>query len=377
MRAHAALTHPALGEPPKRTSRSTADAFIAERVVLLLTPSRGLGGGIERYVATVEWAFAEQRVDCHRIDLSQSGALGHARMLSEALRNLGGIVGPIRLVVAHRALLPVASILAQKSIISGITVVCHGSEVWGGKLRPRANFESLLMRRHAVRVVAVSSFTAGVLARERGCIVLPPGLSGDWFHELTRAAAAAVSARSGIRLLTAFRLADWEDKGLPQLIDAVVALARPDVSLTVCGSGEPPPGLLRLVGRHSWCDLRVGLSDHELASELASADLFVLATRTRAGRHPSGEGFGLVLLEAQVAGTPVVAPAYGGSRDSYLDGVTGLAPVNDSAGALADVLAQLVNDPACLAKMSARAAAWSRESFAPERYAWLAVEKLL
>ena len=41
--------------------------------VMLLTPSRGLGGGIERYVATLEWAFAAEGVEFSRVDLQGSG----------------------------------------------------------------------------------------------------------------------------------------------------------------------------------------------------------------------------------------------------------------------------------------------------------------
>ena len=78
------------------------------------------------------------------------------------------------------------------------------------------------------------------------------------------------------------------------------------------------------------------------AAELAAADLFILATRTRRGRRACGEGFGLVLLEAQAAGTPVVGPAYGGSRDAYMESVTGVAPVGESAEALAVVLGDLL-----------------------------------
>ena len=120
-----------------------------------------------------------------------------------------------------------------------------------------------------------------------------------------------------------------------------------------------------------------GLTDQDLARQFASADLFVLATRTRPGRQPSGEGFGLVLLEAQVAGTPVVAPAYGGSHDAYIHGVTGDAPIDETASALGDVLDRLLRDPDQLARMSKHAAEWARECFAPDRYAALAVDRLL
>ena len=66
-----------------------------------------------------------------------------------------------------------------------------------------------------------------------------------------------------------------------------------------------------LAREHPFCTFRGQLTDQELADELAAADIFVLATRTRSGRNAYGESFGLVLLEAQVAGTVVVGPAFG------------------------------------------------------------------
>jgi phosphatidyl-myo-inositol dimannoside synthase len=233
------------------------------------------------------------------------------------------------------------------------------------------------MRGAGVRVVAASSFTAGALLRDCRATVLPPALSREWFDTLAAAAAGRRGVGPGIRLATAFRLAQWRGKGLPQLMEAVVALGRPDVCLTICGSGKPPTDLLRLVSEHSWCVLRPGLSDGDLAHELATADLFVLATQTGSGRGAVGEGFGLVLLEAQAAGTPVIAPAYGGSREAYVEGVTGVAPVDESAEALTRTLDDLLKNPARLAWMGAHAAQWAREAFAPERYAQLAVRRLL
>ena len=177
--------------------------------------------------------------------------------------------------------------------------------------------------------------------------------------------------------MTAFRLEQWQGKGLPQLLDAVAALGRSDVRVTVCGSGDPSAELKQLLKRYDRCTLKAGLSDWELARELAGADLFVLATRTRGGGSPSGEGFGLVLLEAQVAGTAVVAPAHGGSRDAYIEGVTGMAPTDESSESLMRVLRDLTSDPARLREMGIQAAGWAQECYSPERYAALAVSRLL
>jgi glycosyltransferase involved in cell wall biosynthesis len=154
-------------------------------------------------------------------------------------------------------------------------------------------------------------------------------------------------------------------------------LGRPDVCLTICGSENPPTDLLRLVSEYSWCVLRPDLSDDDLAHELAAADLFVPATQTRSGRGAVGEGFGLVLLEAQAAGTPVIAPAYGGSHEAYIEGVTGVAQVDESAEALTTTLHDLLKDPARLAWMGRHAAQWTRQAVTPERHAQLAVRSLL
>jgi phosphatidylinositol alpha-1,6-mannosyltransferase len=254
-----------------------------------------------------------------------------------------------------------------------VTLVCHGIEVWGPRLRARHVCESYLMRRPGVRVVAVSSFTAGVPARDCPEAILPPGLSPGWFSTLTGAAASAAGRRDGRpRLVTAFRLADWRDKGLPELLQAVENLHTDDVCVTVC-SREPPDGLRDLVASHPPCVLRAGLSDRELAA----ADLCVLATRTRLGRRAYGEGFGLILIEAQVAGTPVVAPAYGGSHEAFVDGITGAAPQDESAESLRRTLGHLLRDRQRLEQMSTCAAEWARSTFSPERYAPLAVARLL
>jgi phosphatidyl-myo-inositol dimannoside synthase len=381
---------PASLGPAARPARGGARAECA----LLLTPSRGLGGGIERYLQTVESAFHDAGVASHRVDLTHPGPAGHRVLLAEAGSVLASIAGPARprLVVGHRSLLPVAALLARTRRVDGISVVCHGSDVWQSRRTPRSALERWLMSRHDVRLVAVSSFTAGVLLSRGLATILPPGLSRAWFGELVRAAgkvaagregaapdAAAPDAtsRSGLGVMTAFRLAEWRDKGLPQLIAALTALGRDDVRLTVCGSGAAPADLVAHVRRYPWCTLCPGLDDAELAARFAQASLFVLATRTRPGRRPSGEGFGLVLLEAQVAGTAVVGPAHGGSPAAYLDGITGETPRDESIPALAQVLDGLLARPARLGRMGARGAQWARARFDPDRYAALAVERLL
>ena len=167
---------------------------------LVLAPSRGRGGGIERYVETLEWAFAAEGVEYRRIDLHGSGLAAQARLLAQSRRQLRASKAPARLIVAHRALLPAASLLSSETANRGISLLCHGVDVWGSQLRARWLVEQHLMRRTRVRVVAVSSFTAGVLAAGCPATILPPGLTQEWFDTLVDASTTVQRRDPGFHL---------------------------------------------------------------------------------------------------------------------------------------------------------------------------------
>ena len=101
--------------------------------VLLLSSSHGLGGGIERYVQTLESAFAATGVACQRPGLCGCGAGAHARRLAQSRAILRAAREPARQGVAHRALRPVAPLLAR--ISPGAPRwdrSCTGTSVQGG-----------------------------------------------------------------------------------------------------------------------------------------------------------------------------------------------------------------------------------------------------
>lgn len=345
--------------------------------VLLLAPSQGLGGGIERYVETVESVFHRHGVRYRRLNLISPGhphnLRGKFRFMRTVRRALRESSGPTRLVLAHCNLLPVVRVVAQVPNYAGATVILHGAEIWNGrKVRSHR-----LMRRSDVRVVTVSNFSAGAVAKTAPANVLYPGVSPAWYRTLVAAGIEARRAPGERNLVTVFRLDDWREKGLPTLIDAVRLIGDDRVRLTVCGSGSVTGELVRATSPYEWCRLAPGLSDHDLAQHLADADVFILATRTRPGKRACGEGFGLVLLEAQLAGTPVVAPAYGGSGEAFVPGVTGLAPLDETPEALASALGALLRDDERRLEMGRAAARWSTVCFEPARYGQQVVRTLL
>ena len=112
-------------------------------------------------------------------------------------------------------------------------------------------------------------------------------------------------------------------KGGPCLIKASDDLRSRDrtLHLTIAGRGPVTSELARAVEASDWLHLVTSPSDQELDRLYLQSDVFVLATRTGLQRGAqSGEGFGIVLVEAVLAGLPVIAPAFGGSADAYLEG---------------------------------------------------------
>jgi glycosyltransferase involved in cell wall biosynthesis len=280
---------------------------------------------------------------------------------------------PVFLIFAHSNFLPLVRILARSRNYAGSAVIFHGSELLQSPgIRGRR-----LLRRRDVRVIAVSNFLAGVLAKTCPVNVLSPGLTQSWYTALAEAASNVRSDPNEFRIVTAFRFGAWRDKGLRTLVEAVDMLADDRIRLAVCGSGVASCELIELTRRYPWCTIEANLAEGSLAERFAAADLFVLATCVRRGATVAGEGFGLVLVEAQIAGTAVVAPPYGGSADAYLAGVTGCAPVDETPTTLAHVIKNLLHDKARRMEMSADAAAWSRKRFNPTTYSNHVVETLL
>jgi rhamnosyl/mannosyltransferase len=139
-------------------------------------------------------------------------------------------------------------------------------------------------------------------------------------------------------LLFVGRLAYY--KGVEYLLDAMVAV---EADLLVVGDGERREALERRA-RQRGVEGKVSflgrVSDETLAGCYAAADVFVLPSV-----EPS-EAFGVVQLEAMATGIPVVnTDLPTGVPWVSPDGETGYTVPPRDAGALADALADLLDDP--------------------------------
>lgn len=123
---------------------------------------------------------------------------------------------------------------------------------------------------------------------------------------------------NGKVILTAARLTPW--KGVDRLIILLPYLRElvPDANLVVVGDGPERVNLERQARQMGVCDaVRFAgqVPRDRVALYLRAADVFVL--------HSGYEGLPHIILEAMLAGTPVVASAKGGIPELVEDGVTG------------------------------------------------------
>jgi phosphatidylinositol alpha-mannosyltransferase len=142
---------------------------------------------------------------------------------------------------------------------------------------------------------------------------------------------------------------DEARKGMNVLIPALEQLApdRPDLRLLVAGRGEAEefldevPAVLR-----DRIDLMGQVSEHDKARMLKSVDVYCAP-------NTGQESFGIILLEAMAAQTPIVASELEAFKRVLDGGVAGqLFPIGDSAG-LARELARVLDDPALAARLVA------------------------
>jgi phosphatidylinositol alpha-1,6-mannosyltransferase len=190
--------------------------------------------------------------------------------------------------------------------------------------------------RRAAGVLPISRATAAKAAREFGLDngrmeVVTPGLPFSSGPPVNSKPAAGgpegreVRQRLGIGpgdfvVMTLGRLV--ARKGVDDLIRALAGLP-PEIKLLVVGDG---PDRARLDGLAAEMGLgsRVLLTGYvdRTGPYYQAADVFALASREEEGGDV--EGFGIVLLEAQAWGLPVIGTSSGGIPEAFVEGSTGL-----------------------------------------------------
>ncbi|MGY1745226.1 glycosyltransferase [Blastococcus sp. SYSU D00695] len=219
---------------------------------------------------------------------------------------------------------------------------------------PRARTDRLV-RRTAPRLQAVVGVSARAARQVEQLTGLPAGrvrVVPNGVPEPAPAAAPLPRHRDGFVVGAVGRLVGH--KGFDVLLRAAARV--PALHVVLVGEGPERPALERLaaelgiggrVRMPGWSEPATG--------HLRSFDALAVPSRQ--------EGLPLVLLEAMLAGTPVVASAVGGIPDAVADGHSALLVPPEAPDALADALRRLVADPGLRDRLVAGAGARARRDF--------------
>jgi phosphatidyl-myo-inositol dimannoside synthase len=305
-----------------------------KRVLALLTDAYGGYGGIAQYNRDFTAALAAApdiaevviapRIQPAPLEKLPRGVVQHRPRFNRAAYSLRALfhaltLQPDIIYIGHLYHGPLGWMLAR---LTGAKLIIqlHGTEVWD-TLKPwdRRALEGsdrvlTVSRDTRARLIADANLAperVRVLANTVGAAFTP----GD---------RAAARARFGITaakvVLTVSRLDDREgykghDKVLPQI--AALRQTGLDVVYLIAGTGEDRPRLERLVaelGLEAAVRFLGKVPAADLPDLYRAADLFALPS--------TGEGFGIVYLEALACGTPAIGLAIGGVPDA-LEGLPG------------------------------------------------------
>ena len=272
-------------------------------------------------------------------------------------------------ICGHLNLLAVAYFVARLQR-ARLVLILHGIEAW---VPTKDGLVNALAHR-IDSFIAVSQYTADRFAswsgapREHG-FVLPNCVDLERFVAAPRDIGLAV--RYGVEgkkvLMTMGRMESRERyKGFDEVIGAMPALLkhRKDLVYLAVGDGPDRPRLeakvrdLKLDGQVIFTGR---IPEGEKVDHYNLADVYVMPS--------TGEGFGIVLIEAAACGVPLVGSALDGSRDALLNGRLGqlIDPHNPQELVAAVLTAleqpherQLAVETFGVPNFRARVSAWSR-----------------
>ncbi len=290
--------------------------------------------------------------------------------VARALQRTVGLVGPAFLralrerrpvlVHAHFGRSADAAIPLARALGVPLVATYHGCDI---TVVPRSRRERRRRARvfaAAARVIAVSEFIASGL-RANGC---PPEKIAVHFIgvDTERFAPGAATEREPAQVLFVGRIV--EKKGLVHLLRSMpeVQRAQPGAELLIAGDGPLRPALEAQAGQLGVRARFLGVVAPARVQELMRQTT-VMCVPSVPASSGDDEGLGMVIVEAQASGAPVVISRSGGMPETVVDGVTGLIAAPRDERAIAAHLIALLADPARRERCSVAARANVLEKF--------------
>ncbi len=215
--------------------------------------------------------------------------------------------------------------------------------------------------RNADKIITISHYTKNIIKTfgidDKKIDIIYPPVSDGFLASISSEIISREYLRNRYALsdkkiiLTVARLTELQRyKGIDMVLKALSIVKRrySDFYYIIWGRGELKEFYLKLAGEYGLGDrviIDVGVSDDELPLYYSACDLFIMPSREE--RRPRGilaEGFGIVFLEANACGKPVIGGRSGGIPDAVLDGETGILVDPTNVDEIASAIIKLLTD---------------------------------
>ncbi len=160
-------------------------------------------------------------------------------------------------------------------------------------------------------------------------------------------------------------------KGVDRTIEALAHIPenlKQNLRYFIAGAGPREEYLKQLVPAH--CAERITflgeLREEEKWAWLRICDIFIMPSRDISGDF---EGFGIVYLEANLCGKPVIAGNSGGVRDAVINDETGILVDPDKVDAIGAAIVRLMGDQSLRERLGAQGRARAIRDFSWEKQA--------
>lgn len=231
-------------------------------------------------------------------------------------------------------------------------VFLHGMDFTFAMKRPRKRCLAFLSLDKAKKIICANSYVADLVRNWKPelagkIIIINPGIDDTSINRLeniTPLLQDKYQTRDKVTLLSLGRLV--KRKGVDMVIKAIASLDKEiqdKICYLVVGTGEADSYLKDLAAQKNVKVIFTGeVSNSEKWSFMDLCDIFVMPARAINGDF---EGFGIVYLEANLYGKPVIAGRSGGVSDAVVNKETGLLIDPENIEEIASAIKSLVNNP--------------------------------